>query len=251
MSEIFFNEIEVETVNPFQLPVCPVPQRSQLPSIGAIYFVISKNGDLLYIGQTGNLKTRWHKHECGINLESPKETNITWLAVEDLQQRIKLERLLIQKFKPPLNWISRIVKNKKILQSNQMKTRKKQNKPTAAELEILSVLWELGQATVKEIHEVLNLSKPTTYTTVLKFLQIMTEKGLVERDDANRAHVYRAASSQEQTQKTLVSDLLEKAFRGSALRLVQHVLEAKPASAEDLKEIRRMISQAEKKGETK
>jgi predicted transcriptional regulator len=126
-----------------------------------------------------------------------------------------------------------------------------QPKPTAAELEILSVLWELGQATVKEIHEQLNANKPTAYTTVLKFLQIMIEKNLVERDEANNAHVYRPALSQEQTQKTLVSDLLEKAFRGSALRLVQHVLEAKPASVEDLKEIRRMINEAERKGETR
>ena len=130
-------------------------------------------------------------------------------------------------------------------------SKQNQPKPTAAELEILSVLWELDQATVKEIHEKLNAVKPTTYTTVLKFLQIMTEKNLVERDEANKAHVYRAALSQEQTQKTLVSDLLEKAFRGSALRLVQHVLEAKPASSEDLNEIRRMINEAEMKGETK
>ncbi len=125
------------------------------------------------------------------------------------------------------------------------------NKPTAAELEILSVLWEREAATVKEVHEILNQNKPTTYTTVLKFLQIMTEKGLVERDVAGKAHIYRAKLPQEQTQKNLVSDLLEKAFRGSALKLVQHVLEAKSASAEDLKAIRRMISEAEKKGETK
>lgn len=126
----------------------------------------------------------------------------------------------------------------------------KQNKPTAAELEILAVLWEMGSATVKEVHEKLNENKPTTYTTVLKFLQIMTEKGLVERDDANKAHIYRAATTQEQTQKTLVSDLLEKAFRGSALRLVQHILETKPASANELAEIRKMIAEAEKSAET-
>ncbi len=128
---------------------------------------------------------------------------------------------------------------------------KKSNKPTAAELEILAVLWELGQATVKEVYEVLNANKPTTYTTVLKFLQIMTEKGLVERDDTNKAHVFRARQAQTETQKNLVTDLIEKAFRGSALKLVQHVLEAKSASAEDLKEIRRMIREAEKKGERK
>ncbi len=127
----------------------------------------------------------------------------------------------------------------------------KQNKPTTAELEILAVLWECGTATVKEVHAHLNLNKPTTYTTVLKFLQIMTEKNLVERDIAAKAHVYRAALKQEETQKNLVADLIEKAFRGSALKLVQHVLEAKPASAEEIKEIRRLIREAEKKGETK
>ncbi len=123
----------------------------------------------------------------------------------------------------------------------------KPNKPTTAELEILAVLWELGPATVKEVHEVINERRPTIYTTVLKFLQIMSEKGLVERDAANKAHVYRAALSQEQTQKTLVSDLLERAFRGSALKLVQHVLETKPTSAEELAEIRKMITEAEEK----
>ena len=108
----------------------------------------------------------------------------------------------------------------------------KQNKPTAAELEILDVLWEKAEATVREVHEILSVRKPTAYTTVLKMLQIMDEKGLVERDKNAKAHVYRAKQAQEQTQKNLVSDLLEKAFRGSALKLVQHVLETKPASAE-------------------
>jgi predicted transcriptional regulator len=75
----------------------------------------------------------------------------------------------------------------------------------------------------------------------------MHEKGLVERDDSSKAHIYRARQSQDETQKTLVSDLLEKAFRGSALRLVQHVLETKPASREELTEIRKLITEAEKK----
>ena len=123
----------------------------------------------------------------------------------------------------------------------------KQNKPTSAELEILDLLWERGQATVKEIHEIIGERKPTLYTTVLKTLQIMHEKGLVERDAASKAHIYRAAHSQNETQKTLVSDLLEKAFRGSALKLVQHVLETKPTSAEELLEIRKMIAEAEDK----
>jgi predicted transcriptional regulator len=128
-----------------------------------------------------------------------------------------------------------------------MKTRQKQNKPTAAELEILDVLWESGQATVREVYEVLNARKPTAYTTVLKLLQIMDEKGLVERDKGAKAHIYRAKQAQDETQKNLVSDLLEKAFRGSALKLVQHVLETKPASAAELAEIRKLIGEAERK----
>jgi predicted transcriptional regulator len=128
-----------------------------------------------------------------------------------------------------------------------MKTGQKQNKPTTAELEILDLLWERGQATVKDIHEILNGRKPTMYTTVLKFMQIMHEKGLVERDVSSKAHIYRAKQTQDETQKNLVSDLLEKAFRGSALRLVQHVLEAKPSSAEELSEIRKLIAEAEEK----
>ena len=124
----------------------------------------------------------------------------------------------------------------------------KQNKPTSAELEILDLLWECGQATVREIHEIINeRRKPTLYTTVLKTLQIMHEKGLVERDSANKAHIYRAKQTQDETQKNLVSDLLEKAFRGSALKLVQHVLETKPTSAAELVEIRKLIAEAEDK----
>jgi predicted transcriptional regulator len=127
----------------------------------------------------------------------------------------------------------------------------KQNKPTAAELEILAILWEKEAATVKEVHEIINAQKPTGYTTVLKTMQIMREKGLVERDDANKAHVFRAVEAQSETQKNLVTDLIEKVFRGSALKLVQHVLEAKPASAKEIEEIRKMIKKAEKKGEQK
>ena len=134
----------------------------------------------------------------------------------------------------------------------QIKFLKMSRKPTTAELEILDVLWERGAATVREVHEILNArSKPTLYTTVLKLMQIMHEKDLVERDSSAKAHVYRARASQDETQKNLVSDLLEKAFRGSALKLVQHVLETKPASAEELTEIRKLIADAEKRGENK
>jgi BlaI family transcriptional regulator, penicillinase repressor len=126
-----------------------------------------------------------------------------------------------------------------------------QNKPTAAELEILSILWERETATVREVHKIINARKPTAYTTVLKLMQIMTEKGLVAPDKSGKAHVFRPLQPQSETQKNLVADLIEKAFRGSALRLVQQVLESKPASAEELKEIRKMIREAEKKGESK
>ena len=133
-----------------------------------------------------------------------------------------------------------------------MKNKTKQNKPTAAELEILSIIWERETATVREVQEILNeRSKPTGYTTVLKMLQIMDEKNLVERDKANRAHVYRAKIKQDDTGKQMLRDVMEKVFGGSALRLVQQVLETETTSKEELKEIRKMIREAERKGEPK
>ena len=119
------------------------------------------------------------------------------------------------------------------------------SKPTTAELEILDILWEMQHATVKDIHGAISERRPTAYTTVLKLMQIMLEKGLVRRDERGKAHIYRPAQSRRKTQSTLVSDLLDKAFRGSALKLVQHVLETKPASTEELAEIRKMIADAE------
>ena len=124
-------------------------------------------------------------------------------------------------------------------------------KPTAAELEILDILWEMRRATVGEIHKTISDRRPTAYTTVLKLMQIMHEKGLVQRDEKGKAHVYRPAQSKRQTQSRLVTDLLNKAFRGSALKLVQHVLETKPASPEELAEIRKLIADAESKGAKK
>lgn len=135
--------------------------------------------------------------------------------------------------------------------ANENSIMNKTGKPTSAELEILDLLWERGTATVREVYEILNCRKPTVYTTVLKLMQIMHEKGIVERDSSSKAHIYRAKQTQDETQKNLVSDLLEKAFRGSALKLVQHVLETKPTSAEELAEIRKLIAEAEKKGENK
>jgi BlaI family penicillinase repressor len=133
-----------------------------------------------------------------------------------------------------------------------MVRRQKLNKPTAGELEILSVLWECGPSTVRDVFDVLKKAKPAQqYTTVLKLMQIMLQKGLVKRDEREKAHVYRPAQTEEQTQTRLISDLLEKVFRGSASKLVQHVLETKAASSEELAEIREMIIEAESKGEKK
>jgi len=124
----------------------------------------------------------------------------------------------------------------------------KRTKPTPAELEILDLLWEMRRARVSDIHRAMSERRPTTYTTVLKLLQIMLEKGLVRRDEKGKAHIYRPAQSQQQTQSKLVTDLLDKVFRGSALKLVQHVLETKPASREELAEIRKLIADAELRG---
>lgn len=121
-----------------------------------------------------------------------------------------------------------------------------EKQPTTSELEILNVLWEKESATVREVFEIISTTKSVTYTTILKLMQIMTEKGLVERDEEGKAHIYRAAIAQNETQKGLVNDLLEKVFRGSAMQLVQHLLEAKKTSPEEMKEIRRMIEKAEK-----
>ena len=125
------------------------------------------------------------------------------------------------------------------------------SQPTPAELEILDILWERKKATVREVFAEMQNRRATTYTTVLKFMQIMQAKGLVVRDEKDKAHVYRAKGSQRQMQTKLVGTLLEKVFRGSALSLVQHVLETKPTNAEELAAIRQMIDDAEAKGKDK
>src|ERR671919_3096836 len=118
-------------------------------------------------------------------------------------------------------------------------------RPTDAELAILRVLWERGPSTVRQVHEVLVArDRPTAYTTALKLLQIMTEKGLVRRDETDRTHIYHARLSEEQTQRQLVRDLLDRAFGGSATKLVMQALAARRASAEELTEIRRLIEAA-------
>src|SRR5918997_3482883 len=106
-------------------------------------------------------------------------------------------------------------------------------RPTDAELQILKVLWRRGPCTVREVFETLGESKTTGYTTVLKTMQIMAEKGLVVRDESERAHRYEAASPEAETQSRLVGDLLRKAFDGSAKKLVLHALSTERASAEE------------------
>jgi predicted transcriptional regulator len=118
-------------------------------------------------------------------------------------------------------------------------------RPTDAELTILRVLWERGPSTVRQVYEILNHARATGYTTILKLLQIMTEKGLVERDETSRTHIYAARYSQEHTQRQLVGDLLDRAFGGSSLKLVMQALAARKATAEELSEIRRLLEQRE------
>jgi len=116
-------------------------------------------------------------------------------------------------------------------------------KPTEVELELLRALWDQGEATVRDLHEVVSQQRALGYTSVLKTLQIMTEKGLVERTEAGKAHIYRAAASQEETQNQLLRDLSERLFAGSAAQLAMHALAMDPASAEEIEEIRRIIRQ--------
>jgi BlaI family penicillinase repressor len=119
-------------------------------------------------------------------------------------------------------------------------------KPTEAELAILRVLWQRGPSTVRQVHDALNEVKKTGYTTVLKFMQIMTEKGLVSRDESPYAHVYQAAIPQEETQRTLVTDLLDRAFEGSMSGLVMQALSARKATPEELSEIRKILKDHER-----
>jgi BlaI family penicillinase repressor len=114
-------------------------------------------------------------------------------------------------------------------------------RPTDSELEILAVLWERGPSTVRSVHTALSASKPTGYTTVLKLMQIMSEKGLVRRNETDRAHVYEARQPAEQTQRQLLRHLLDRAFNGSASRLVMQALATRTTSREELSEIRRML----------
>ena len=120
-------------------------------------------------------------------------------------------------------------------------------RPTQAETAILQVLWQRGPSTVREVYEVLSSERTMGYTTVLKLLQIMHDKGLVRRDESRRSHLYQAVSSRRRTQQRLVADLLDKAFGGSMRNLVMHALSSRKASPEDLAEIRTLLDELEAK----
>ena len=128
-----------------------------------------------------------------------------------------------------------------------MNQQSKHQLPTNAELAILNVLWRIGSGAVREIHEELNRERPMGYTTVLKTLQIMTEKGLVLRDESSRAHIYRAKEASETSQQEIVEDLVVRVFGGSSQRLVMHALNSQRATPDELAEIRQLLDELEKK----
>jgi len=119
--------------------------------------------------------------------------------------------------------------------------KKKNPQPTERELAILGILWNNGPSTVRAVNEQMNKDRTTGYTTTLKLMQIMTEKGLLIRDETRFQHIYKPAVSEEKTQKQLVGDLLERAFSGSAEKLVMRALSAKKVSAEELSKIRKIL----------
>ena len=114
-------------------------------------------------------------------------------------------------------------------------------RPTDAELAILRVLWTRGPSTVRQVHEALTRDRPAAYTTSLKLMQIMTDKGLLGRDESDRTHVYHPKLSEAQTQRQLIRDLLDRAFGGSSSKLVMQALATRRASARELSEIRQLL----------
>ena len=121
----------------------------------------------------------------------------------------------------------------------------KQVRPTKLELTILRVLWDKGPRSVRDIQNILNETKPTGYTTVLKMVQIMTEKGLVERDETVRPQIYRARNSQEKTQRQLLGDFIQRAYGGSVKALVMHALANGKSSSKDLEAIEKLLDRFE------
>ena len=127
--------------------------------------------------------------------------------------------------------------------------RRKQSKPTEAELEILNILWTEGPCTVRQVQDKLNQLRPTGYTTALKLLQLMIDKGLVIRDESGHAHVYQAQVAQQQTQRQLLGDLMERGFGGSALQLAMQALSLQKASPDELAQIRALLDRMEEENQ--
>jgi BlaI family transcriptional regulator, penicillinase repressor len=120
-------------------------------------------------------------------------------------------------------------------------------KPTTSELEILQVLWTRGPSTVRDVHEILSEKREMGYTNVLKLMQIMTEKGLVRRNETHRAHVYEVCQPAEKTKRNLAADVMERVFDNSASELMMHALAGRRASKEEIAELRRLINEHERK----
>lgn len=124
---------------------------------------------------------------------------------------------------------------------------KKKIEPTDKEMSILRIIWDKGEATVREVHDEMNKHRQVGYTTTLKLMQIMVEKGLLDRDESAFKHVYRSAVSEEKTQSQVVSSMMDKVFGGSAEKLVMRALSTKKVSPDELKKIKKMIREIEKK----
>ncbi|MEJ2883322.1 BlaI/MecI/CopY family transcriptional regulator [Pedobacter sp. GR22-6] len=122
-----------------------------------------------------------------------------------------------------------------------------QTKPTESEMEILQILWEKGDCTVRDVHEILEKSKEAGYTTTLKLMQIMHEKGLVSRDTSSKTHIYRALVNQQKTQQQLVSKMIDNVFNGSAARLVMQALGNHSASKDEIDSIKKYLDELSKK----
>jgi len=122
-----------------------------------------------------------------------------------------------------------------------MSKRRDDLKPTESELELLTILWDREQATVRDLYDAVNAQRPVVYTGVLKLLQIMTDKGLVKRDERERAHVYSAAVAREDTERQFMQELSNRFFAGSAAQMALRALEMEPASEEELDEIRKLL----------
>jgi predicted transcriptional regulator len=122
-------------------------------------------------------------------------------------------------------------------------------KPTGSELELLRILWTQGPSTVRQVHEALERQKEIGYTTVLKLLQIMTTKGLVRRDEQQRAHVYEAQNSATEMKRELAGDVLRRVFGGSASELMMHALDGRKTSKQELEDLRRLLDEYEDKAQ--